>query len=84
MALKRLNIKHKRTRPYSPWQNGIVERSHRIDNERFYNKKRFISYKEMEKSFYRYANRYNNISKKILNYKTPNEIVSEFNFKDIA
>jgi len=40
MALKRLNIKHKRTRPYSPWQNGIVERSHRIDNERFYNKKR--------------------------------------------
>jgi IS30 family transposase len=38
----------------------------------------------MEKSFYRYANRYNNIPKKILNFKTPNEIVSEFNFKDIA
>ncbi|WP_242955239.1 DDE-type integrase/transposase/recombinase [Herbinix luporum] len=83
-VLKRLNIKHKRTRPYSPWQNGIVERSHRIDNERFYKKKRFISYREMEKSFYRYANRYNNIPKKILNFKTPNEIVSEFNFKDVS
>lgn len=83
-VLNRLNIKHKRTRPYSPWQNGIVERSHRIDNERFYNKKRFISYREMEKSFYRYANRYNNISKKILNFKTPNEIVRGFNFKDVA
>lgn len=33
--LEKLNIKHKRTRPYSPWQNGIVERSHRIDNELF-------------------------------------------------
>ena len=30
--LKKMKVKHKRTRPYSPWQNGIVERSHRIDN----------------------------------------------------
>ncbi len=34
-SLKKNNIKHKRTSPYSPWQNGIVERSHRIDNECF-------------------------------------------------
>ena len=83
-TLKKLKIEHKRTRPYSPWQNGIVERSHRIDNERFYNKRRFSSYKEMEKAFKRYANRYNNVAKKILNFKTPSEIVNEFNFADVA
>lgn len=32
---------HIRTRLYLPWQNGIVERSHKIDNELFYSKKRF-------------------------------------------
>ncbi len=41
----KIGIRHHRTRPYSPWQNGIVERSHRIDNELFYNKRRFNSYK---------------------------------------
>lgn len=77
--LERMGIKHHRTRPYSPWQNGIVERSHRIDNELFYNKRRFSSYKQMLKAFNRYGNRYNNIARKILNFKTPNEIVTEYN-----
>ena len=36
LTLTKLGIKHIRTRPYSPWQNGVVERSHRIDNELFY------------------------------------------------
>jgi len=47
--LEKLGIKHRRIRPYSPWQNGIVERSHRIDNELFYSKRRFRSYEEMRK-----------------------------------
>ncbi len=76
--LEKLDIKHKRTRPYSPWQNGIVERSHRIDNALFYSRRRFSSYEQMEKSFRRYNNRYNNIARKILGFKTPNEIVKEY------
>ena len=83
-VLKKMNIKHKRIRPYSPWQNGIVERSHRIDNELFYSKRRFKSYEEMEKSFKRYSNRYNNIARKILNFKTPNEMVEEYFSKNAA
>jgi transposase InsO family protein len=83
-GLKKLKIEHKRTRPYSPWQNGIVERSHRIDNELFYNKRRFSSYKQMEKAFRRYSNRYNNIARKVLNFKTPNEVVEEYNSKNAA
>ena len=83
-VLESLGIKHKRTRPYSPWQNGIVERSHRIDNDNFYNKRRFNSYKEMKKAFKRYANRYNNVARKVLNFKTPNEIVGMYNSRDVA
>lgn len=71
-------IKHKRTRPYSPWQNGIVERSHRIDNDQFYSRRRFNSYDNMVKSFNRYKTRYNNIARKILNFKTPNEVVDDY------
>ena len=33
LALESLGIKLRRTRPYSPWQNGKVERSHREDGK---------------------------------------------------
>lgn len=82
--LEKLEIKHKRTRPYSPWQNGIVERSHRIDSELFYGKRRFSSYKQMKKAFKRYSRRYNNIARKILGFKTPNEVVEEYFSKNAA
>lgn len=82
--LERMDIKHHRTRPYSPWQNGIVERSHRIDNELFYNGKRFKSYKQMEKSFKRYNTRYNNIARKVLSFRTPNKIVKDYFSKNAA
>ncbi|MDY0237121.1 MAG: DDE-type integrase/transposase/recombinase [Gudongella sp.] len=82
--LEELDIKHKRTRPYSPWQNGIVERSHRIDNEQFYNNRRFKSYNQMLKSFKRYGKRYNNIARKVLNFRTPNEIVEDYYSKNAA
>ena len=82
--LEKLEIKHHRIRPYSPWQNGIVERSHRMDNDLFYSRRRFSSYKQMEKSFNRYKNRYNNIARKILNFKTPNEVLEEYSSKNAA
>ena len=61
-----------------------MEQSHRIDNDMFYNKRRFSSYEEMKKSFKRYSKRYNNIARKILNFKTPNEIVEEYFSKNAA
>ena len=73
IVLERLGI-----RPYSPWQNGVVERSHRVDNEIFYAKRRFSSEEEMYKSFKRYATRTNNICRKILKFKSPNEILKEY------
>ena len=78
IVLERLGIRHKRIRPYSPWQNGVVERSHRVDNEIFYARRRFSSEEEMYKSFKRYATRTNNICRRILKFKSPNEILKEY------
>jgi Transposase and inactivated derivatives, IS30 family len=77
-TLRYLGIKHKRTRPYSPWQNGKVERSHKIDGERFYLRNEFKSVEDLKKKIKRYNSRYNNIAKKVLNFKSPNEIVNEY------
>lgn len=76
--LRGLGIEYIRTRPYSPWQNGVVERSHKIDNELFYSRRRFKSEKEMYKSFHRYSVRTNNIARRVLGFKTPNEMVEEY------
>ena len=77
-TLKKLGINHKRTRPYSPWQNGKVERSHKIDTERFYNKQEFVSEADLIKKLKRYETRYNNISRKVLGFKSPNEIAEQY------
>lgn len=76
--LMKLGIEYIRTRPYSPWQNGVVERSHKIDNELFYSRRRFRSEKEMYKSFQRYSVRTNNIARRVLGFKTPNEILDDY------
>lgn len=82
-TLEYLRIKYIRTRPYSPWQNGIVERSHKIDNELFYSKRRFRSKKGMYKAFQIYSTRTNNTARRILDFKTPKEMVKNY-FMDIA
>ncbi len=79
-TLRKINIKHKRTRPYSPWQNGKVERSHKLDNERFYNRQEFYSKDDMNKKISRYNSRSDNISRKILGFKSPNQIIESFAF----
>ncbi|NLI90522.1 MAG: transposase [Epulopiscium sp.] len=82
-TLKSLSIKYKRTRPYSPWQNGKVERSHRLDNDIFYGRRRFKNYDQMIKSFNRYVSRYNNIARRVLNFKSPNQVLEEFDWSKI-
>lgn len=44
-------IRIKRTRPYSPWQNKKVERSHREDGKMLYERKIFTMYGHFEKFF---------------------------------
>lgn len=78
LTLKSLGINHRRTRPYSPWQNGKVERSHKIDGERFYSRNEFTSVEDLKNKVKRYNSRYNNVSKKVLGFKSPNQIVEEY------
>lgn len=68
------NIYHHKIRPRTPRHNGKVERSHRNDNERFYNYLRFYSIDDLRKQAKEYLKRSNNIPMAILKYNTSNEI----------
>ncbi len=67
----------KRIRPYSPWQNGKVERSHREDGKILYANNKFYSKDELIKALKQHEDRYNNTAKTCLNFKSPYEIVIE-------
>ena len=66
-----LGITHKLIRPRTPWHNGKVERSHRNDQERFYNFLHFYSYDDLQLQMKRYLRRSNNIPMQVLNWSSP-------------
>lgn len=68
------NIYHHKIKPRTPRHNGKVERSHRNDNERFYNYLKFYSLEDLRYQAKLYLKRSNNIPMAVLNYKTPNEM----------
>lgn len=70
---ERYGITHKLIRPRTPWHNGKVERSHRNDQERFYNYLKFYSYDDLQTQMKRYLKRSNNIPMAVLGWKSPNE-----------
>lgn len=72
-----LGITHKLIRPRTPWHNGKVERSHRNDQERFYNFISFYSYDDLKLQMKRYLNRSNNIPMQVLGWISPLEKRSE-------
>jgi transposase InsO family protein len=65
-------IIHKLIRPRTPWHNGKVERSHRNDQERFYNFLKFYSFHDLQEQMKRYLRRSNNIPMQVLHWKSPN------------
>lgn len=67
----KLHITHKTIRPATPWHNGKVERSHRNDQERFYNHLNFYSYEDLQLQMKRYLRRSNRIPMSILGWKSP-------------
>ena len=68
-----LDITHKLIRPRTPQHNGKVERSHRNDQERFYNFLLFYSYEDLIKQMKPYLRRSNSIPMQVLGWKTPLE-----------
>ena len=68
----------RRIRSSSPWQKGKVERSHREDGKIFYGRKVFTSEKELRKQVSKHEARYNKTTKTVLDFKGPNQVVSEY------
>ena len=67
------HIKHKLIRPRTPWHNGKVERSHRNDQERFYNHLKFYSYEDLQIQMKHYLKRSNNIPMQVLGWISPKQ-----------
>ena len=71
VLLNELNIKHQLIRPRTPRHNGKVERSHRNDQNRFYNFLKFYSYEDLLKQMKAYLKRSNNIPMQVLGWISP-------------
>jgi len=69
------NIIHYLIDPGKPAQNGKVERSHRTDQEMFYDRNIFRSLKELNQKIKMWNEAYNNLEHCGLNGKTPNEML---------
>lgn len=69
-------IKHFLIDPGKPSQNGKVERSHREDQEKFYEQHKFTSFKDLQKKMKIWNDYYNNLEHCGLNGKTPNEVLA--------
>lgn len=67
------HITHKLIRPRTPWHNGKVERSHRNDQERFYNYLKFYSFEDLLIQMERYLRRSNNIPMQTLGWISPKQ-----------
>lgn len=64
--------------PGKPAQNGKVERSHREDQEKFYDEHRFHSFLDLQKKLAAWNTYYNNLEHCGLNGKTPNEFLTNY------
>jgi transposase InsO family protein len=71
------NIIHYLIDPGKPAQNGKVERSHRTDQEHFYDVNRFKNISELDSKIKIWNDYYNNLEHISLKGKTPNETVLE-------
>lgn len=77
LGCEQLNIKHYLIDPGKPAQNGKVERSHRTDQEMFYDRVRFYTVKGLERKIKLWNMEYNNLEHCGLNGLTPNEALRE-------
>lgn len=74
LTLEKLCISYKLIKPYTPRHNGKVERSHRKDNEYF----KFFSFESFQKSLAVWNRKYNNFPMRLLNWRSPKQLLSSF------
>ena len=72
------NIVHYLIDPGKPAQNGTVERSHRSDQESFYDQNKFRNFRDLQKKLQVWNDYYNNLEHCGLNGKSPNEFLQSY------
>jgi transposase InsO family protein len=72
------NIVHFLIDPGKPAQNGTVERSHREDQEKFYDTNKFKNLKDLQKKLIQWNMYYNNLEHCGLDGKSPNEFLRDY------
>ncbi len=72
---KENNIIHYLIDPGKPAQNGCVERSHREDQQKFYEQNKFKNFIDLQRKIRIWNNYYNNLEHCGLSGKTPNEML---------
>jgi len=70
-----LGIPHYLIDPGKPQQNSFVERSHRTDQEKFYDENVFRSFKDLKQKLRMWNIKYNNTKHCGLDGKTPNQML---------
>jgi transposase InsO family protein len=73
---QKLNIIHYLIDPGKPAQNGKVERSHRTDQEMFYDRRKFKTIVGLERAIKQWNENYNNLEHCALDGLTPNEALT--------
>lgn len=76
-ALRSYAIKYHPIRPATPRHNGKVERSHREDQKRLYNKTAFYSIEDARSQLKKYLKKSNNRPMRALDYLSPNQMISK-------
>ena len=77
---QKLNIIHYLIDPGKPAQNGKVERSHRTDQEMFYDRVKYSNISELAKKIKIWNNYYNNLEHLALDGLTPNEALARVQY----
>lgn len=75
LLCQRYNIIHYLIDPGKPNQNGKVEKSHRTDQESFYDRNEFKTFEDLKRKIRTWNEEYNNDEHCALNGKTPNEML---------
>jgi transposase InsO family protein len=76
------NIIHYLIDPGKPAQNGTVERSHREDQEKFYDQNKFTNIRDLKKKLKIWNNYYNNLEHCGLGGKSPNKFLAKYSINN--
>lgn len=77
VTARNLGIAMKHIKPYTPRHNGKVERSHREDQKRFYDRHSFYSFKDFARQLAAWQRRSNHLPMRPLGYLSPLEFLKK-------